>query len=242
MSSLKPEMQALCKDVATEFENWSFVGDQFKNKTLKHTDLIVSPGLTFQGGGDNPSCSMQPAVYISHKKSMTLYKKLLGYEQLTSFIRFQTVRNLLQHYPENLRIQGYVFQHRQPYMVTGVGKQEPWPKECIGFDEARPAIKGLLMDGIELLRTYYDLSSEENMLCNLPPKYVPATGANEEMEMQPGLMICVTRILQGDFDFVERYASDDYKTLRPKREVELNKIVAALPDLKRKYAETGSVI
>lgn len=242
MSSLKPEMQALCKDVATEFENWSFVGDQFKNKTLKHTDLIVSPGLTFQGGGDNPSCSMQPSVDIINKRSVKLFKQIFGYARPTSFIRFQTARNLLQHYPENLRIQGYVFQHRQPYMVTGVGKQEPWPKECIGFDEARPAIKGLLMDGIELLQTYYDLSSEENLLRNLPPKYVPAVGANEEMEMQSGLMICVTRLLLGDFDFVVHYRSDDYKTLRPKRTKELDTMIAALPELKHKYAETGSII
>ena len=35
MSSLKPEMQALCKEVATEFDGWNFVGDVFKNKTLR---------------------------------------------------------------------------------------------------------------------------------------------------------------------------------------------------------------
>lgn len=242
MSSLKSEMQSLCKEVASEFESWSFVGNQFKNRSLKHTDLIVSPGFTFQAGGDNPSCSINPAIFVDNKKVAKLFKEIIGREGVASFIRFQTVRNLLNHYPENLRFIGYIFQHRQAHMVTGIGKQEPWPKECIGFDEARSAIKGMMIDGIELLETYYDLSNEERLLRNLPPKYVPAMGPNEEMEMRSGVMVCITRILLGDFDFVEYYASDAFKTDRPKCEVELKQILAALPDLKRKFVETGKVI
>jgi hypothetical protein len=46
----------------------------------------------------------------------------------------------------------------------------------------------------------------------------------------------------GDFDFVVRYRSDDFKTIYPKRTEELNKIIAKLPELKKRYAETGSVI
>jgi len=243
MSSLKPEIHKLCQELAAEFENWNFVGDEFKNKTLKHTTLIVRPGFTFQGGGDNPGCSMQPTIDVANNKANKLYQEIFGVKcSRTSFMRFQTVRNLLHHYPENLRFQGYIWHHRQSHVATGGGKYEPWPKTWIGLDEARPAIKGMLMDGIDLIEKYYDLSSEENLLRNLPPKYVPAAGGNEEMEGGLGVMVCVTRILLGDFDFVEHYCSDDYKTLRPKRIKELDTVIAALPELKRRLAETGKII
>ncbi len=236
-------MNALCNEVAAEFANWSFVSEKFKNRTLKHTDLMVSPCFTFQGGSDNPGCSMQPAVEVAHKRTIKLYQEIFGVKpSRTSFMRFQTVRNLLHEYPENLRFQGHVWLRRRPFVVTGIDKQEPWPKTWIGFDEAKPAIKGMLADGITLIEKYYDLSSEENLLRNLPPKYVPAVGENEEMEGGLGVMVCVARILLGDFDFVEHYRSDDYKTLRPKRINELDIIIAALPELKRRFAETGKVV
>ncbi|AXW13832.1 hypothetical protein CJO84_01315 [Ralstonia solanacearum] len=62
------------------------------------------------------------------------------------------------------------------------------------------------------------------------------------MEKMKGVMICLVRILLGDFDFVLNYRGDEFNTLFPKRFAELDKIIAALPELKRKYDETGSVV
>ncbi|MGO4569269.1 hypothetical protein AB4Z52_30535 [Rhizobium sp. 2YAF20] len=57
-----------------------------------------------------------------------------------------------------------------------------------------------------------------------------------------GVMVCVVRILLGDFDFVEHYRSDEYKTGKPKRIADLDKIIAALPELRKRYTETGTVV
>ena len=60
------------------------------------------------------------------------------------------------------------------------------------------------------------------------------------LEEQDGLVLCLAALIQGDFSFVERYASDDFKTKFPKRN-ELTGIVAALSEFRKMYAETGSV-
>jgi hypothetical protein len=102
----------------------------------------------------------------------------------------------------------------------------------------------VLADGIGILNKYFDYSSEENLLRNLPTGQKQRDGYEENAfyEMSSGIAHCLAAIVLGNFDFVERYASDDFKTLRPKREAELKKILAALPELKRKFAETGKVI
>jgi hypothetical protein len=55
-------------------------------------------------------------------------------------------------------------------------------------------------------------------------------------------MFCITLIMLGDFDFIEHYRSDAFKTEKPKRIKDLDAIIAALPELKRRYEDTGSVI
>ncbi|MFM0009006.1 hypothetical protein PQR46_00660 [Paraburkholderia sediminicola] len=54
--------------------------------------------------------------------------------------------------------------------------------------------------------------------------------------------VCIVHILLGDFDFVARYQSGDFETIFPKRTAELDKIVEALPQLRRHYVEKGAVI
>ncbi len=53
---------------------------------------------------------------------------------------------------------------------------------------------------------------------------------------------CLGAIVLGNFEFVERYCSDEFETRTPKRMQDLNRIVAALPELKRRFAETGNVV
>jgi len=235
MSSLKPEMFQLCKEVAGECEGWNFVGNVFKNKALKHTDLIVSPSFSFYGS-DNPSCALQPAVHISHKKSLTLCKRIIGYEYSTSFVRFDRARDELKHYPVKMASLT-IWRHKFPSFRDASGREQPWSEYWLSFDEAKPVLKGMLMDGIALINKYYDLSSEENLLRHLPIDQ-KTEGAEESM----GVMLCIAHVLLGDFEFVERYRSDDFKTELPKRLKEVDAIIAALPELKRRYAETGSVM
>jgi hypothetical protein len=240
MSTIKPELFQLCKEVASELEGWSFGSDMFKNKDLKHTDLIVWPAFSFQGGGENPMCNIQPSICVVNKKSIKLFQQIFGVKPYwTSIIGFQTVRNELRFYPEDLRILGNIWRYRQKFTDTK-GQEIPWRKEWVALDEARPVLTGMMKDGIDLINKYYDLSSEENFLRNLPldPKVVGHHG----IEKGSGVMLCVTRILLGDFDFVEKYRSDDFKTMYPKHYKELDAIIAALPELKVRFEETGKVI
>lgn len=240
MSSLKPQLFQLCKNVASEFEGWSFVGDVFKNKTLKHSKLIVRPWFSFKGG-ENPMASIGPAVYIVNKKLMALCQQVIGHQPIYALkIEFQSVRDELQYFPKNLRMSGAIWGHRQRF-TDQHGTEMPWPDNWITLSEARPAINGMLMDGIALINKYYDLSSEECLLNNLPLDF-KVVGHHGGIEKLSGILICLIHIMRGDFDYFEHYSSDDFKTVYPKNSEDLNKIMAALPDLKRKYAEVGTVI
>lgn len=101
-----------------------------------------------------------------------------------------------------------------------------------------------MKDGIAFIETHYDLRSEEALLKALPPVYTTRheNSPYDQMEKQKGIDMCIVRILLGDFEFVERYLSDDFKTIFPKRMDELNKIIEAVPRLKKRYSETGAAI
>ncbi|MEJ0002748.1 MAG: hypothetical protein WDN30_02830 [Pararobbsia sp.] len=81
-------------------------------------------------------------------------------------------------------------------------------------------------------------------MLGLPAKYATrhVNSPYDQLEKMKGIMLCLVHILCGDFDFVESYRGDGCKTIYPKRIRELDKIVGVLPKLKRRYAETGSVI
>ncbi|WP_143708193.1 hypothetical protein [Ralstonia pickettii] len=101
-----------------------------------------------------------------------------------------------------------------------------------------------MKDAIDFINNHYDLSSEENLLRGLPAKYETRhpNSPYDEMDMGKGVTLCLVKVLLGDFDFVGHYMSDDFKTIFPKSMPELQKIADALPALKQRYAETGSVI
>lgn len=101
-------------------------------------------------------------------------------------------------------------------------------------------MRKVLGDGIRFLEQYYDFSSEENLLRHLPAsEKVWVSGGMEEAA---GVMQCFAHIVLGDFDFVEYYCSDAVKTVYPKYIADLDKIIAALPELKKRYADTGKVV
>ncbi|PZR47985.1 hypothetical protein [Paraburkholderia fungorum] len=239
MSTFKTDLYEICKDVAREFAGWTFTSGQFKSKSLKHTDLIIHPGFGFEHG----TTPLQPSVTIDNKRAMKLSKLLLGIERSTSIVSFQVVSQLLKHTPVNLRLGGWVVEDRAAFLAAS-----PNPKaiedQIVDFAEVRDVLVATMKDGISFIETHYDLSSEENLLKGLPAKYATrhANSPYDQMEMQKGVMVCIVHVLLGDFDFIERYSSDAFETVFPKRVEELNRILAALPELKRRYAETGSVV
>lgn len=240
MNSLKPELFVICKEVASGFEGWKFGSAMFKNTLLKHTELVVWPAFSFKGGGGNPMCVIQPSICIVNKRSIKLFEKIIGSKPYwTSIIEFQTVRDHLQYYPEQLRIIGNIWQNRQIFTDES-GREIPWQREWVTLDDARLVLDAMMKDGIVLFKKYFDLSSEENLFRNLPTD--PGVVGHHGMEKISGVMFCIAQILLGDFDFIKYYRSDDFKTMYPKNYRELDAIIASLPELKREFYETGKVI
>lgn len=112
----------------------------------------------------------------------------------------------------------------------------------IDIADVRPIMREMVTTGIGIIEKHYNVTSEDNFLRNLPPKYVSAYGRYEEMELQRGIMVCLVHVLLGDFDFPRHYRSDDFVTQKTKRIGDLDKIIAALPELEKRFAETGKVI
>src|SRR5260370_42522271 len=84
--SIKVDVQELCTEIAREFPGWGFSSDMFRNKTLKHTDLIVRPFSHFKGG----MCHVQPSAALANKKVLKLYTKMfVGEIYAISIILFQ---------------------------------------------------------------------------------------------------------------------------------------------------------
>jgi hypothetical protein len=236
--TFKSELFDICSEVVSEFPDWSFSSGAFKNKKLKHSTMTIWSGFSFRNG----NTPFQPSIFVEHKKSMALYKKLIGHDRPTSIVPFQNVAHRLKHTPEDFRTGSWIFQDKERQIALAP-PSEPARKRMLDITEARPVLRATMMDGIEHIGEFYNFSSEENFLRNLPPRYETraSTIPYDQFERHKGIMLCIVHMLLGDFEFAERYASDDYQTIFPKRP-ELANIVAALPELKRKYAETGRIV
>lgn len=235
MSSFKDKLYELCGSVVSEFPDWSFTAGSFKNKTLKHTVLTIGLGFSFRDG----NTPLQPALMIEHKKSMALFKKLNGYDQPTSIVPFQNIAQLLEHIPQELRLGGWILEDKNR-QATLAPPSEQARERMIDLTEARPVLRSVILDGIALIGRFYDLSSEDNFLRKLPAEYHTRVSSipYDEFERSKGVMMCVVRALAGDFDFAERYRSESYQTVFPKRLKEIDTVIAALPELKRRHGET----
>ena len=239
MSTFKAKIDEICKDVAATSPGWSFTSGRVKNKALKHTDLIVDPDFAFRGG----TTPVQPSIAIDNKRAAMLCKHIFGGASPVSTVSLQVVAHTLRHTPEKLRLGFWVVEDKDAYLSVGQPSQVVKEK-TLGITEVRSVLIATLEDGIAFIDDHYDLSSEENLLRALPAKYATrhVNSPYDEMDRWKGVMLCVVHVLLGDFDFVDYYRSEGFKTTFPKRTDDLDKIVAALPDLKRRYAETGAVI
>jgi hypothetical protein len=239
MSTFKADLFEICNEVAAKFPGWSFVSGQFKNKTLKHTDLLIHPGFAFRQG----TTPVQPSVVVDNKRADILAKRIFGGGSPVSSVSLQVVAHTLERTPEKLRLGFWIVQNKEEFLSVGQPSQAVRDK-VLDITESHSALMAMMEDGIAFIENHYNLSSEESLLRALPAKYTTrhANSPYDEMDRWKGVMVCVIHVLLGDFDFVDRYLGDDFETIFPKRKDDLEKIVAAMPDLKRHYAETGSVI
>ncbi|NYH24792.1 hypothetical protein [Paraburkholderia bryophila] len=239
MSKFKSDLYDICDSVANEFSGWKFSSGQFKNKSLKHSDLIVHPGFGFERG----TTPLQPGVTLNNKRAMKLSKELFGAVRETSIVNLQVIAHTLVHTPAHLRLGALIVEEKDAFLTAA--KTTPAVEEItLDISEAYPVLVAMMKDGIAFIETHYDLGSEEALLKALPPVYTTRheNSPYDQMELQKGVQVCLAHTLLGDFEFVESYLSDEFRTIFPKRTDELKKIVDALPRLKKLYRENGSVI
>jgi hypothetical protein len=237
MSTFKEKLYALCAEVASEFEGWRFSSGQFKNSSLKHSTLVIGLGFHIALG----YTPLQPAIFIEHKRTMRLFKKIIGFEQPTSIVVFQNIPHLLSHAAEELRLHAAIFADKALQMRLAPPKDGG--KSIVDVKDAAQPLRDAVMDGINLIEQLYDFRSEDDFLRGLPPKYTTRspTIPYDEFERTKGVMFCIVRMLVGDFDFIEKYVGDGYQTIFPKRIDHLDKLMEALPELKRRYTATGKI-
>lgn len=245
--TFRDDLYRICKEVAADYDDWNFVSGEFKNKTLKHSELQIDPGF-FCKDSNTP---LNPWILVRNKRVEKLCAKVIGkWKGPVSRIAFQNIYKELHYMPEGMRVSGKIVANKRAYM-SDVKLYKPNDKnyykardeKTVDVSDSYPVLSAMMKDGISLFQKYYDLSSEDNLLRGLPAKYTPSNKVPYMgWEEDNGVMMCLVRILLGDFDFVVHYRSDDYKTIYPKMERTLDRIIAALPELKRHYAETGSVI
>ncbi|MFZ6721411.1 hypothetical protein [Undibacterium sp. Ji49W] len=240
MSTLKNKVYKICSDVASEYPGWEFLSSgQFKNKSLKYLTLGINPGFSFALN----NTPLQPSVHIYHKKSMALFKKLSGYDQPTSIVRFQTVPQMLTHMPEGLRRLCWIMGDKNLQINVAQPSEEAREK-MIDVTESLPILRAMMADGISLIEKLYHLDSEESFLRNFPPKYVTRSDMipYDEFERKKGMMVCIVRALTGDFDFAGKYRDDSYSTVYPKNMKEIDSLLEIMPELETQFHKKSNVV
>lgn len=240
--TFKAEILEIARSVAAEEPDWAFSSSgDFVSKRLKHTDLIVSPGFTFNAA---PSCIVQPFSAIRNKKIVRLCKAILGRDPFwTLSITFQLESERYRG-PDSV---SNIYPARFPF-TTANGEHVTWPRSFITKADTPDYLRNVLADGTAFINKYFDLQSEESLLRHLPVTYRwmdQGIGKSGRMgsfyDQADGIIHCLAAIVIGDFGFVEMYQSDVIKTSMPKREQDLAKIKNALPELRRRYEATGSI-
>jgi hypothetical protein len=236
--TFKSDIFEICNEIANGYDGWRFSSSgEFKNSALKHTDLIVHPGFMFDGVV--PSCSVAPSAAIENKKITKLFKEIIGRKPHWTFaIQFQLESN---DYLGKTSV-SHIYPSKTPF-TSPHGVPNYWPESFITKDQAAEYLRRVLSDGIVFLERYFDFTSEECMLQHLPTSYrwmehgIQNTGIRGSFyEKEDGIKFCLAAIILGDFEFVEKYLSEEFKTVYPKRIQDLEKIVAAIPELKRRYS------
>ncbi|MDF1762320.1 MAG: hypothetical protein P1U57_02825 [Oleibacter sp.] len=211
--TLGKQIELLCKKIAKDYEGWEYSAKSFKNKSHKHTDMIVNMLWT----GSPISISFQPVVIISNKKIEKIWKKYIV--RSVGWTQFLRIMN-----PEDTKLQ---------YRAR--------IKDIKG-DNAEEYIREVLNIGIHMLEENWDFSSEENLLCNLPvnDSTLPK-GEAKLLCGDLGTRYCIAKILLGDFEYIERFYYDEIETPLPKRKDDLEKIMQHIHELRSAYEKKGKL-
>ncbi|WED25516.1 hypothetical protein L3V77_10600 [Vibrio sp. DW001] len=226
--SPKQDLFSLCKEIAQKYDGWVYTAGAFKYKLLKHSDIVVHPLWSFNGLRG----TIRPRVVINNKRVERLFSELTEKEKDDwTFKLNHHLQRPEKYHAENFQI------FRSRNSMEGF----KWRDNYLTLDEAADFIQGVLQDGIEIIEQNYNLNSERELLENLPEEYETIQGTSycRLYEEDEGAKYCLARIMLGDFDYIERYYRDEIKTFRPKHKTDLERIIAALPELKKRDFKLG---
>ena len=242
--TLKTVIHSLCKQIAAETSQWQFESGKdfgtgsFKRKDIKFADVKICPCFNFKGG---TACGMQWKVVVNYQKLSTLCHEITTWPGwILSEISFQGVVSghknwTADEHPVNAIYTPIVYEYFQQ-------QGKPWPRTWILVADCEPYLRKAFADGHALIAQYYDLSSERALLENLPTqKGVVGLAGRGGLEGDFAIMYCLARMSLGDFDFFELYRSDEFETVYPKNTKSLDQLAAKVPELKKRYTETGSI-
>lgn len=246
MATFKEQINEIGLSVANEFDGWSYSSGKFKNKSIKFAELIIDFGVSFGRGFGH----LQPCIAVNNKRTTKLMKDLLGYSIHTSSVDFQKTNALLSGVT-GLPVPPVLICQDKSKFIEMIGESGQFSKDSIygisknsiDLIEIPSIFRGIVEAGIAFINSHYVFRGEKEFLENLPVKYETRNEIiYDEWERQKGVLMCIARIILGDFDFVERYRGDNFKTIFPKRLDEIDKIISVLPDIKRRYKESDFVI
>ena len=215
----KQQVNALAKEVASEYEDWEYVAGAFKNKTLKHTELIIRPSFSYSYG---TNVNSTPHYEIKNKK-VGKFLKRYGFESYNESFTW-SYRFIQAGKPDNFHVNQRFYNY--DIIMSKRGKR---------VSELKDFLRGIMDEGIMLLPEKFDFSSEEALLRSIPEvlkTYSP----------QRAVVLCAAKILIGDFDFIERFYNGEIVEERRFDKEKIKKILDDIPNLKKMWEEHGRIV
>lgn len=139
--SMKDELTNLCKRLSTNYNEWDYISEAFKNKEYKFCTKFVDPLWSYSPD----SVLAQPVAGVYVNSIQRLHKRIFGHST---------------YWTDSTRLDKYY----KEISVAGIRLYD------IENDAAEDSIKYFLNKGIELINKTYSFSSEEDLLSSIPEK------------------------------------------------------------------------
>lgn len=208
----KSDIFPLAEKVADEFDNWQFITNKFKNKTLKHTTLLVVPLFYFRNG----FCSGNPAFAINNNSINKLYKEATGEP-----LQYWTLSYRITPKAPQIDEFSGIRDMRRTIMTMEHDNPEGW-------------IRAFLKRGIEQIHETFDLSSEAGILSTLPEVYHGLDAAIVSIaKCMLGDFDFVFRLHAGEIVDPDEH---------PFNEELLEAVMKKIPEWKKLYDEQGYIL